>query len=156
MKKENRALSGELKQERRRLAAEEAAPAPAKTEVAAVAVGSERAPPDFTVYFDFDASELSEPEYAKLAKVVETAGIRSTEIILVSGYTDSLGPQEYNLWLSAERANAVIQGLQDELLMQDLADVKIRKEANGEARLPIATPDETSEIQNRRVDIFLE
>ncbi len=156
MQKENRALSGELKQVRQRLAAVEARPAPAKTEMAAVAAQSERALPDFTFYFDFDESVLSEPAYGKLAKVVETAGKRSAEVILVSGYTDSLGPQEYNLWLSAERANAVIQGLQDELLMQDLADVKIRKEANGEARLPIATPDETREIRNRRVDIFLE
>lgn len=57
-----------------------------------------------TVYFDFDRYTVSGAERAKLDAIAGKA--RGTKII-VAGYTDQFGTEEYNLALSDRRANSV-------------------------------------------------
>jgi peptidoglycan-associated lipoprotein len=57
-----------------------------------------------TVYFDFDRYTVGSAERAKLDAISGRA--RATKII-VAGYTDQFGTEEYNLALSDRRANSV-------------------------------------------------
>jgi OmpA-OmpF porin, OOP family len=59
--------------------------------------------------FEFDKAVLRKAAMAKLDQevVAKLAQCATVELILVSGYTDRLGSQQYNQKLSEKRANAV-------------------------------------------------
>lgn len=57
-----------------------------------------------TVYFDFDKYTVSATERAKLDAIA--GRVKATEVI-IAGYTDHFGTEEYNLGLSDRRAQAV-------------------------------------------------
>jgi peptidoglycan-associated lipoprotein len=57
-----------------------------------------------TVYFDFDRYNVSASERAKLDAVA--ARVKGTKVI-IAGYTDVFGTEEYNLGLSDRRAQSV-------------------------------------------------
>lgn len=57
-----------------------------------------------TVYFDFDKYTVSATERAKLDAVA--GRVKATDVI-IAGYTDHFGTEEYNLGLSDRRAQAV-------------------------------------------------
>lgn len=71
--------------------------------------------------------------------------------ILVTGHTDSTGPEEYNQELSEDRAMSVM----DYMIMQNVSDSRITIVGRGETE-PIASNDtETGRLQNRRVEIAI-
>ena len=57
-----------------------------------------------TVYFDFDRYNVSAAERGKLDAAV--ARVKGTKVI-IAGYTDTFGTEEYNLGLSDRRAQSV-------------------------------------------------
>jgi peptidoglycan-associated lipoprotein len=57
-----------------------------------------------TVYFDFDKYTVSATERAKIDAVA--GRVKATDVI-IAGYTDHFGTEEYNLGLSDRRAQAV-------------------------------------------------
>ncbi len=57
-----------------------------------------------TVYFDFDKYTVSATERAKIDAVA--GRVKATDII-IAGYTDHFGTEEYNLGLSDRRAHSV-------------------------------------------------
>ena len=57
-----------------------------------------------TVYFDFDRYNVSASERGKLDAVA--ARVKGTKVI-IAGYTDTFGTEEYNLGLSDRRAQSV-------------------------------------------------
>ena len=57
-----------------------------------------------TVYFDFDRYNVSASERGKLDAIA--ARVKGTKVI-IAGYTDHFGTEEYNLGLSDRRAQAV-------------------------------------------------
>ena len=57
-----------------------------------------------TVYFDFDRYNVSASERGKLDAVA--ASVKGTKVI-IAGYTDHFGTEEYNLGLSDRRAQSV-------------------------------------------------
>ncbi|HEY5293807.1 MAG TPA: OmpA family protein [Burkholderiales bacterium] len=90
-----------------------AAPAPAPAPAPAAAAAPKRCDATITFVsdevFEFNKAVLRKAAMAKLdqdviAKLPQCAKI---ELILVSGYTDRLGSQQYNQKLSEKRANAV-------------------------------------------------
>lgn len=71
--------------------------------------------------------------------------------VLIEGYTDSLGSEEYNRYLSGERASAVKQAL----LARGIAAERIQVRGVGEAK-PIASNETAAgREQNRRVEILI-
>lgn len=100
------------------------------------------------IFFWFDYASLkpeSFPELDRLAKYLkENASVK----IEIRGYTDSTGPDEYNLGLSERRAKAVVQYLADKDINNDRLEVKWFGEAN-----PVE-PNSTLEGRraNRRVE----
>jgi peptidoglycan-associated lipoprotein len=57
-----------------------------------------------TVYFDFDRYNVSPAERGKLDAIA--ARVKGTKVI-IAGYTDTFGTEEYNLGLSDRRAQSV-------------------------------------------------
>jgi peptidoglycan-associated lipoprotein len=73
----------------------------------ALAIRNGTIPPEAilaTVYFDFDRYNVSAAERGKLDAAA--ARIKGTKVI-IAGYTDTFGTEEYNLGLSDRRAQSV-------------------------------------------------
>jgi len=99
--------------------------------------------------FDFN-SAVVKPEYHPLLERVadilkENPGLR----VEIQGHTDSIGPEEYNMQLSKERAQAVADYLAGHGICPDLMIVVGVGEAD-----PVASNDtEEGRAKNRRVQI---
>lgn len=102
------------------------------------------------VYFDFDSTDLSDEAKDKLRDLVQSHedGTSSGQLV-IKGYTDSTGPDEYNQDLAQRRADAVKEFLQEE----GLDSQNLQVEAVGE-------PDDQnlagSSQENRRVEISID
>ena len=70
----------------------------------------------------------------------------------IIGHTDTSGTKEYNLILSKLRANSVKQFL----LKKGLSAFNISTFYYGETKPKIKTNDGVKELQNRRVEIYLD
>jgi len=64
-----------------------------------------------TVRFEFDSAELSEAARAELGRVSERIAASRRAHVDIYGYTDTVGTDRYNDWLSARRADAVLRAL---------------------------------------------
>lgn len=100
-----------------------------------------------TVLFDFDSAVIKDTTLLDEAiKIVLLNPDISGEI---KGFTDSTGPEDYNLILSEKRANAV----RDYFLQQGVDPGRIRAGGYGESS-PVASNDtEEGRQQNRRVEL---
>jgi OmpA-OmpF porin, OOP family len=100
------------------------------------------------VFFDFDKAILKSESYPELDRVAETMENRPTLSIEISGHTDSVGPEQYNLGLSERRAEAVAEYLRSKGIANDRLIVKYYGET-----VPVE-PNTTVEgrSKNRRVD----
>jgi len=142
-----------------------AAPAPvvvAAPQVAATPAPTPAAPPRFervtmaaTELFTFDRAELSMPQ-PKLNEIA-TALIGNSQFsnITISGYTDRLGSEAYNMKLSQRRADAV----KSYLVSKGVAASKLNTVARGEAN-PIVMCNNKNRVElikclepNRRVEV---
>ena len=81
-----------------------------------------------------------------LAKHQELAGIK----LYIAGHTDTVGAAKYNLGLSLKRAQSIAGWFRKNGLR-----IPIAFEGFGEQALRVATPDNTDEPRNRRVDYIL-
>lgn len=103
----------------------------------------------WTVYFDFDRSNVKADERDAIEAAAEEAMKMSGTPLIVSGHTDTAGPAQYNLDLSARRAQAVV----DALGVLGIDSGRINVSATGEEELAVPTADGVREPQNRRVEI---
>lgn len=101
------------------------------------------------IFFDFDKYELKEESFPELNRLVKFLRENPQVKIRVSGHTDSIGGDQYNLKLSEQRAGAVVQYLTSQGIEPD------RLEARGFGKSePIVSNDDEKggrEI-NRRVE----
>lgn len=104
-----------------------------------------------TVYFPFDKATLDTTEQAKLDKfVAEMKNIQPVVTLFIEGHADTSGPADYNLALSASRADAV----RTELMRQGMTIgdyEQLQVEPEGETAPAVATGDGVRERLNRRV-----
>src|SRR5690554_4243198 len=101
-----------------------------------------------TVNFAFDSSELTSTAQSNLDKIVRVFKQNPKTHIMIYGYTDSVGRDEYNMKLSRSRANSV----KAYLVSKGIGTRRITAQGMGEAD-PIATNDtDAGRAQNRRVE----
>ena len=106
-------------------------------------------PHSFTVYFKPDSTNLTADSALKLEQVKkELLNLPAPEIVVI-GHTDRVGAVLYNDELSLKRARAV----RNILVSIGIPADKIEVAGRGERESLVATPDETAEPQNRRVEI---
>jgi OmpA-OmpF porin, OOP family len=121
--------------------------APLPTPVAAAA-----GPRNFTVFFDFDKSDITPDAQRVLVEAANSAKSGAFTRISATGHTDTMGAPRYNMALSIRRANAV----RDALVREGIPSTAIVVVGRGETQLLVPTPDQTREPRNRRVEIVIE
>ncbi|WP_371322922.1 OmpA family protein [Dechloromonas sp. ZY10] len=106
-------------------------------------------PVRFLLYFQSAGVALTGESQALLPKILDEVGQRPAPDVSVIGHTDTVGKAEMNEALALKRAEAIATLLKDKGLKVHALSV----ESHGERNLLVATPDETAEPRNRRVEI---
>ncbi|MBP6828914.1 MAG: OmpA family protein [Saprospiraceae bacterium] len=103
------------------------------------------------VCFDFDKSTLNEHYAAVTDSLTDKIAARNPEKIIISGHTDNIGTDEFNLKLSLARAHTIEQVL----IQKGVNAEQITCEGLGESR-PVATNDtESGRAANRRIELVI-
>ena len=104
-----------------------------------------------TVNFEFDKSDLTSKAKTNLDKLVKVFIDHPDTKLMIYGYTDNVGKEEYNLKLSRSRANAV----KAYLVSKGIGTKRISTEGMGMAD-PIATNStDAGRAKNRRVEFSI-
>jgi iron complex outermembrane receptor protein len=127
---------------------DEAAPATPYTPPAAVAP-MPAAPHSYLVFFDFDKSDLTAQAASIVNQAAANAGPAKVTRLTVTGHTDTVGSDAYNMRLSRRRAESVAAQLEKD----GIASSEIEIVAKGKRDLLVPTGDGVKEPQNRRVQI---
>jgi iron complex outermembrane receptor protein len=103
----------------------------------------------YMVFFDFNKSDLTPQAVAIVDTAAKNAGPAHVTQLTVTGHTDTVGSDAYNMRLSRRRAESVAA----ELEKQGLPSSEIEIVAKGKRDLLVPTGDGVKEPQNRRVQI---
>jgi iron complex outermembrane receptor protein len=107
------------------------------------------APRSYLVFFDFNKSDLT-PQAAEIVDTAaRNAGSAKVTRLTVTGHTDTVGSDAYNMRLSRRRAESVAARLEKD----GIASSEIEIVAKGKRDLLVPTGDGVREPQNRRVRI---
>ena len=127
---------------------------PARSETAAaaytpppVAAPAPVASQSYLVFFDFDKSDLTPQATQIVDQAAKNATIAHIVQLTVTGHTDTVGSDAYNMRLSRRRAESVAA----ELKKDGVASSEIAIVAKGKRDLLVPTGDGVKEPQNRRV-----
>lgn len=101
------------------------------------------------VYFGFDKKNLSKEAKATLDAVYAAINKYSNAKLSLSGHTDSIGSDNYNMKLSEKRANIV----KDYLMKKGLGESIINVEWFGESKPAVPNKTAKDRAKNRRVEI---
>jgi outer membrane protein OmpA-like peptidoglycan-associated protein len=103
----------------------------------------------YMVFFDFNKSDLTEQATAIVDQAAKNAPSAKVTQLTVTGHTDTVGSDAYNMRLSRRRAESVAA----ELEKQGIPSSEIAIIAKGKRDLLVPTADGVKEPQNRRVQI---
>jgi outer membrane protein OmpA-like peptidoglycan-associated protein len=101
------------------------------------------------VFFDFNKSDLTSQAVSIVDTAAKNAAMAKVTQLVVTGHTDTVGSDAYNMRLSRRRAESVAA----ELEKQGIAASEIEIVAKGKHDLLVPTKDGVREPQNRRVQI---
>jgi outer membrane protein OmpA-like peptidoglycan-associated protein len=125
------------------------APAAAYVPPAAQPVAPAPVSHSYQVFFDFNKSDLTPEAVAIVDQAAANAGPAKVTRIDVTGHTDTVGSDAYNMRLSKRRAESVAA----ELEAKGVPSSEIAIYAKGKHDLLVPTGDGVREPQNRRVEI---
>jgi hypothetical protein len=106
-------------------------------------------PHSYLVFFDFNKSDLTPAAVKIVDQAAVDAAAGKVTTLQVTGYTDTVGSDAYNMRLSKRRAMSV----QAELAKQGIPADAVAIFAKGKHDLLVPTADGVKEPQNRRVSI---
>jgi iron complex outermembrane receptor protein len=127
---------------------EEAAAAAPYTPPPAVAPAPS-VPHSYLVFFDFNKSDLTPQAVSIVNQAAANAAPAKVTQLTVTGHTDTVGSDAYNMRLSRRRAESVAAQLEKD----GIASSEIQIVAKGKRDLLVPTADGVKEPQNRRVQI---
>ncbi len=126
-------------------------PAPVKPAAHGTLVPLQEA--SFLAFFDWDKYNINSGAGAVLDSVVrEITSRNDIKKIDIAGYTDTSGPERYNMKLSLKRAKAV----RTYLVKHGIPEKEIAVKGYGEHKLLVPTKDNVREPRNRRAQITFE
>lgn len=108
-------------------------------------------PERFLLYFESGGAKLTAESQALLPRIIDNAGGRPGVDVSVIGHTDTVGKPETNEALALKRAETVAEMIRQ----KGIKVYALIVESHGERNLLIATPDETAEPRNRRVEVSI-
>lgn len=116
------------------------------------ALGARPVVPDrFLLYFETGGARLTAESQALIPTILQKAAAREAADISVIGHTDTAGNAAANTALGYQRATTIANLLRQ----RGLQPAALTIESHGESNLLVATPDETPEPRNRRVEITI-
>jgi OmpA-OmpF porin, OOP family len=101
------------------------------------------------IQFKFNDFTLLESSYPELKKLVEIMRFHKNWKVVVSGHTDDVGSETYNLELSLHRAGSVA----DYLIDNGIDPVRIKTQGFGKQTPLVTGTNETARSTNRRVEL---
>jgi len=107
------------------------------------------APKSYLVFFDFNKSDLTPQAKTIVDQAAANAGPAKVTRLTVTGHTDTVGSDAYNMRLSRRRAESVAAQLEKD----GIPSSEIEIVAKGKRDLLVPTADGVREPQNRRVQI---
>jgi iron complex outermembrane receptor protein len=107
------------------------------------------APRSYLVFFDFNKSDLTAQATQIVDQAAANAGPAHVTQLTVTGHTDTVGSDAYNMRLSRRRAESVAARLEKD----GIPSSEIEIVAKGKRDLLVPTADGVREPQNRRVQI---
>ena len=110
------------------------------------------APRSYLVFFDFNKSDLTPQAVEIVDTAAKNAGPARVTQLTVTGHTDTVGSDAYNMRLSRRRAESVAARLEKD----GVPSSEISIVAKGKRDLLVPTGDGVKEPQNRRVQIVYE
>jgi iron complex outermembrane receptor protein len=126
--------------------------APTAAYVPPPAVAPAPAPKSYLVFFDFNKSDLTPQAVNIVDQAAKNAGAAKVTKLEVTGHTDTVGSDAYNMRLSRRRAESVAAQLEKD----GVPSGEIEIIAKGKHDLLVPTADGVKEPQNRRVQIVYE
>lgn len=133
------------------VAAPEPAPAPVIEEADACQAELVRVKGDSQINFNYGKAEINPSSFELLNNLAAAAKRCPDFAIRVEGHTDSDGSDEYNLYLSQQRAGTVAAYLAD----QGVSRAKITAKGFGESRPLVSNSIPGGKRQNRRIDFVV-
>ncbi|MDB5395230.1 MAG: TonB-dependent receptor [Rhodospirillales bacterium] len=109
-------------------------------------------PKSYLVFFDFNKSDLTPQAVTIVDQAAHNAGPAGVTKLEVTGHTDTVGSDAYNMRLSRRRAESVAAQLEKD----GVSSSEIEIIAKGKRDLLVPTADGVKEPQNRRVQIVYE
>ncbi len=103
----------------------------------------------YLVFFNFDSSDLTDSSKDILSSAYKNVKGTIDRSFQITGHADKMGGDQYNMFLSKQRANSV----RDYLVNLGLDNDIVKTKAKGEASPLVATADGIAEPQNRRVEV---
>jgi outer membrane protein OmpA-like peptidoglycan-associated protein len=113
------------------------------------AVAPAPAPKSYLVFFDFNKSDLTPQAVSIVDTAAKNAAPMKVTQLTVTGHTDTVGSDAYNMRLSRRRAESVASQLEKD----GIPSSEIEIVAKGKKDLLVPTADGVKEPQNRRVQI---
>ena len=110
------------------------------------------APRSYLVFFDFNKSDLTPQAVQIVNQAAANAGPAHVTQLTVTGHTDTVGSDAYNMRLSHRRAESVAAQLEQD----GIPASEIEIVAKGKRDLLVPTADGVREPQNRRVQIVFD
>jgi iron complex outermembrane receptor protein len=124
-------------------------PAPAEPYTPPPAQAVAPAPRSYLVFFDFNKSDLTSQAIQIVDQAASNAAPAHVTRLTVTGHTDTVGSDAYNMRLSRRRAESVAARLEKD----GIPSSEIEIVAKGKRDLLVPTADGVREPQNRRVQI---
>ena len=107
------------------------------------------APSSLVLHFDPGSAAVRPQDVSLLDQASRLYRAGNPIVMIVSGRADTTGSAAVNLRLSQQRANNVLQGL----VSRGIPVERFQVIAKGQTDPVVATPPDTSEERNRRVEI---
>ncbi len=101
------------------------------------------------IQFEFNEYSLIDSSFVELKKLLNIMRYHKTWKVVVSGHTDDVGTEAYNLELSINRASSVV----DYLLESGIDPERIKAQGFGKQAPLVGGTDDTSRAINRRVEL---
>lgn len=120
---------------------------PEKLVATSVVMKNEKSLAVYEIHFDFDSTQINQIGIGVLTKIAHDINIINPRLVTVSGFTDSVGTEKYNINLSQRRAIKV----SDFLKTLDVDNQVIDEKFYGENEQAIKTKNNVNLRENRRV-----
>jgi OmpA-OmpF porin, OOP family len=103
------------------------------------------------IFFDFDKSTLKAESGPELDRLVDLLKENRSMQIEISGHTDNMGPDAYNMSLSERRAKTVVAYL----IRRGIAKDRLSTQFFGETKPAGTNETEEGRSKNRRVEFLI-